>query len=531
MKKLSILICSLVLSVIASAQLPINNLPPANLPLNATDQMIVQQGGSTRKAPVSAVSTGALVPWSVPNGGTGNTTLAGILKGNGVSPVGTAAFGDITSLWTGPCSSSNYLRGDGICNAINTGTVTSITVGAGLISTPNPITTTGSIFLDVPVSVINGGSGDTTLSGVLKGNGVAPITSANFVDITALWTGPCTSTNFLRGDGICATAGGGGSSPGGSTNSAQYNAGGGSFGGILLGADQALMGTATIPQATSIPNCGSTTQALAYSTTTHTYSCQTISGGGGGSPGGSDTQIQFNDMGAFGGNANFTYTASSGLVTITATSDAALATVGAAGIPSVVFNGSSTGASLGVGIFAGTSSSDYAILVHDQSGVQQTFLLAGDGGVVVGTPTGADKGLGAINAQGLFVNNTPVITDVTTTQTATVTTGCATGSATVVTTRHGNVVSGYIEPFTCTANALGLVLSNALPVAPVTSQEVAMIPFEDNSATTAACVFVFTGGTTISFQTGITGGCLSSPLGTGTKGITVNAVHFSYLVN
>src|ERR1019366_5612614 len=31
-------------------------------------------------------------------------------------------------------------------------------------------------------------------------------------------------------------------------------------------------------------------------------------GGGGGTPGGSDTQVQFNDGGVFGGNAGFTFT-------------------------------------------------------------------------------------------------------------------------------------------------------------------------------------------------------------------------------
>lgn len=37
-------------------------------------------------------------------------------------------------------------------------------------------------------------------------------------------------------------------------------------------------------------------------------------GGGGGTPGGSDTQVQFNDVGAFGGNSAFTFAKSSGLL-------------------------------------------------------------------------------------------------------------------------------------------------------------------------------------------------------------------------
>jgi len=76
--------------------------------------------------------------------------------------------------------------------------------------------------------------------------------------------------------------GGGGASPGGSTNSVQYNTGG-SLGGVLLSSDQVLQGTAGAPQAASVPNCGSATQALSYSTTTHAFGCQTVSGSSGSS--------------------------------------------------------------------------------------------------------------------------------------------------------------------------------------------------------------------------------------------------------
>jgi hypothetical protein len=38
------------------------------------------------------------------------------------------------------------------------------------------------------------------------------------------------------------------------------------------------------------------------------YPAEAITSGGGGSPGGSDTQVQYNNAGAFGGASNFTYT-------------------------------------------------------------------------------------------------------------------------------------------------------------------------------------------------------------------------------
>lgn len=72
---------------------------------------------------------------------------------------------------------------------------------------------------------------------------------------------------------------------------------------LLLG-----QGASADPAAVALVNCGSSTQALAYSTSTHTFSCQTISATA--TPGGSTTQVQFNLAGAFAGDAGFTYVGS-----------------------------------------------------------------------------------------------------------------------------------------------------------------------------------------------------------------------------
>jgi len=56
---------------------------------------------------------------------------------------------------------------------------------------------------------------------------------------------------------------------------------------------------------TSITNCGDTSHALAYSTSTHTFSCQAITGSA--AAGGSPTQVQFNTGGALAASANFTW--------------------------------------------------------------------------------------------------------------------------------------------------------------------------------------------------------------------------------
>lgn len=67
-------------------------------------------------------------------------------------------------------------------------------------------------------------------TGVLKGNTSTYVTTAAVSsDITGLFTGTCSATTFLRGDGQCAVAGSGGT-PGGSNSQVQYNASG-AFGG------------------------------------------------------------------------------------------------------------------------------------------------------------------------------------------------------------------------------------------------------------------------------------------------------------
>ena len=59
-----------------------------------------------------------------------------------------------------------------------------------------------------------------------------------------------------------------------------------------------------------------TGDVLTYDATTDTARFAPPSGGGGGTPGGSDTQVQFNDAGSFGGDAGFTYNKTTDTATI-----------------------------------------------------------------------------------------------------------------------------------------------------------------------------------------------------------------------
>lgn len=73
-------------------------------------------------------------------------------------------------------------------------------------------------------------------------------------------------------------------------------------------ADQVLVTTASAVGAwTNVGNCGDGTHALAYATSTHTFSCQAITAGG--SPGGSTNDVQVNGgSGAFAGGFGVTMT-------------------------------------------------------------------------------------------------------------------------------------------------------------------------------------------------------------------------------
>lgn len=125
----------------------------------------------------------------------------GVLKGS-VSTYQTsaAASSDVISLWTGTCSSSTFLRGDGACTAAGAGTVTSValTMPSGFSVSGSPVTSTGTLGVT------------TSLSGVLTGTG-SGFTTAASADVISLWSGTCSSSTFLRGDGSCQTPAGGGS--------------------------------------------------------------------------------------------------------------------------------------------------------------------------------------------------------------------------------------------------------------------------------------------------------------------------------
>jgi hypothetical protein len=165
---------------------------PKVLAPNASDMIVDDQGASTPNNPgtvtlalLSNFFTGPGGVWTgstigVPFGGTGSQFLSGPLKGNGAGPFSSAASADITGLWSGTCSATTFLRGDGLC-------VTPSGTGGTVTS-----------------------SGSPTVGNVAAFTTATNITPAVAANIYGLWTGSCTNATYLRGDGACATPAGSG---------------------------------------------------------------------------------------------------------------------------------------------------------------------------------------------------------------------------------------------------------------------------------------------------------------------------------
>ncbi len=134
----------------------------------------------------------------------------GVLKGSTSTYVTTpATSADIISLWTGTCSSTTFLRGDGQClspGGAGIGTVTSVGLDVsalGFNTTSSPIVSSGTFVVDGTLNVAHGGTGATTLTGLLEGTGTTALEPAESADVITLWTGTCSASTFLRGDGSC----------------------------------------------------------------------------------------------------------------------------------------------------------------------------------------------------------------------------------------------------------------------------------------------------------------------------------------
>lgn len=68
-----------------------------------------------------------------------------------------------------------------------------------------------------------------------------------------------------------------------------------------------------------------------------------------------------------------------------------------------------SGQSYGLYVAAGTTSADFALSVYNQAQATPYLQIYGEGSVVVGSASGGRKGVGTINAVGLYVQGTAVV--------------------------------------------------------------------------------------------------------------------------
>lgn len=230
------------------------------------------------KTRLAAVAVGLLIAVGA-YAGTFNLfkPASGILVGDPNTYVTTPATNtNVRSLWTGTCDNTTYLRGDGSCATppgTGGGTVNSVaqTVPAGFSVTGSPITNTGTLAISYAtgqaanrfLATPDGVTGALSLRAILAGDLPA-------ISLTTGVTGTLPVANGGSGAATLTANGillGNGTSP---------------FSALALTGDQLLRGvTASAPTATTLPSCNSANEALNYNTTTHAFSCATISAGTG----------------------------------------------------------------------------------------------------------------------------------------------------------------------------------------------------------------------------------------------------------
>jgi hypothetical protein len=212
----------------------------------------------------------------VANGGTGATTLTGVLKGNGTSAFSAATAGTdyqapITLTTTGTSGAATF-----VSNVLNipqysggggSGTVTSVSLTAPSIFTVtgSPVTTSGTLAISysgTALPVANGGSGATTLTGVLKGNGTSAFTAATAgtdyqAPITLTTTGTSGAATFVSntlnipnyafGSGTVTSVGGTGTVNGITLTGTVTTSGNLTLGGTLSNVSLATQVTGNLP--------------------------------------------------------------------------------------------------------------------------------------------------------------------------------------------------------------------------------------------------------------------------------------------
>lgn len=174
----------------------------------------------------------------------------------------------------------------------------------------------------------------------------------------------------------------------------------------------------------------------------------------------------------FGPSGNVTMAAASSgnTLAISGVNGQALAINGnAAGSNAMVITATNAASnSFGLAILAGTNGSDHGFQVINAAGTINYFNIFGDGGAVMGSPSGGDKGVGSFNAQSLYVNGVAVASGATS-QTARWSGTCTSGGCTTGTSVGFNAPSRtstgaysltFNPAFSANASCVGSVYSS-----------------------------------------------------------------------
>lgn len=397
--------------------------------------------------------TGLTTSISVAQGGTGRTTLSGLLKGNGTAAVTSAVAGtDYAPATPGTVSQLLSSNGAGGFTAVNVGagldlsagvltatgggtgggggSVTSVNVvggTTGLTTSGGPITGSGTITLAGTLSVAHGGTGRASLSGMLKGNGTSAVATAiPGVDYAPAPLG--TAAQLLASDGsggFSAVSIGSGLSynagvlaslsSGGSVSS--VNVSGGSTGLTFSGGPITTSGTLTLAGTLAVTNGGTGRASLSGIIKGNgTSAVSTAIAGIDYAPATNGNNAQLLANSGSGGFANVTLGAG-----LTYTGGVLSATSVSSGtVTSVNVSGGTTGLSFSGGPITGSGTLTMAGIVSVASGgtgvANLTGLVKGNGssaftsasaGIDYATPpTGSASQLLANNGTGGFSNVT-----------------------------------------------------------------------------------------------------------------------------